>query len=475
MWRLLTLVLVCAGLWGASLALPMTDDERQLRSIVSIAVQQPAGQTDLANSTGAQGNVATVPVNRAYLPEGAQLSATSPEAPALITVDEYAALDVKTLAESTPVASAALDANPPAKIPAVKPLRNIAEALAVAEVATPAPVEIKRPKAKSTKTEQLAQVNQPEAMSPPAKSGVTTVESRKTRGTASIVVAANDVDVAKPAEPALQKLANSVTLAVSPPPIAATPDDKARRNLTRALQRELVRLGCLNSGITGAWDAPTRQAMTEFNAAIKSGLPSDGPDGIALSLAQTRQGRACGSTPGVVVAIAKPSLVTVPAIVTVPVTGVEASTTANTTLAANTAAEAPSVKVDAMPEPVVEELVAKQVAAEASEAAPIKSARRAAAARRVTPVRKAAPRQVVVAEAKVRRPRPQIRQLARSRQLTIARRYPSYQILQASLFRPLVVLRPRAQVQRIRYRPRRALRSWEYTNGSVPGLPKWMR
>jgi peptidoglycan hydrolase-like protein with peptidoglycan-binding domain len=80
-------------------------------------------------------------------------------------------------------------------------------------------------------------------------------------------------------------------------PAAATartidPDD--RDGLTRALQRELRRVGCYNGEITGVWTTSSRMAMKSFIERVNASLPIDNPDPVLLSLVQGHQERACG-------------------------------------------------------------------------------------------------------------------------------------------------------------------------------------
>jgi hypothetical protein len=74
---------------------------------------------------------------------------------------------------------------------------------------------------------------------------------------------------------------------------AVPPGDRVA--LTRALQRELRRVGCYGGDINGVWTTSSRMAMKSFVDHVNAALPIDSPDHILLSLVQGHQGTACGS------------------------------------------------------------------------------------------------------------------------------------------------------------------------------------
>jgi hypothetical protein len=71
------------------------------------------------------------------------------------------------------------------------------------------------------------------------------------------------------------------------------PGDRAA--LTRALQRELKRVGCYSGEITGVWTTSSRMAMKAFTERVNASLPIDTPDQVLLSLVQGHQDKACGT------------------------------------------------------------------------------------------------------------------------------------------------------------------------------------
>ena len=74
---------------------------------------------------------------------------------------------------------------------------------------------------------------------------------------------------------------------------AKSVDDAARSQLTRDIQRELKRVGCLTSDASGEWNDATRQAMKAFIDRVNATLPIDQPDHILKTLVQGHPGNAC--------------------------------------------------------------------------------------------------------------------------------------------------------------------------------------
>ncbi len=64
--------------------------------------------------------------------------------------------------------------------------------------------------------------------------------------------------------------------------------------LTRKIQRELRRVGCLRSAADGVWGSGTERAMRRFSERIEADLPVDGPDAVLLILLEKFDNRACG-------------------------------------------------------------------------------------------------------------------------------------------------------------------------------------
>ncbi len=65
--------------------------------------------------------------------------------------------------------------------------------------------------------------------------------------------------------------------------------------LTRKIQRELRRVGCLRSAADGVWGSGTERAMRRFSERIDADLPVDGPDTVLLILLEKFDNRACGT------------------------------------------------------------------------------------------------------------------------------------------------------------------------------------
>jgi hypothetical protein len=81
-------------------------------------------------------------------------------------------------------------------------------------------------------------------------------------------------------------------------PAAQVQDTSVPRDpvsLAREIQRELKRVGCYHGELNGTWNAQSRSAMKKFADQVNAKLPVDRPDLILLRLAQSHQGRACGS------------------------------------------------------------------------------------------------------------------------------------------------------------------------------------
>lgn len=75
------------------------------------------------------------------------------------------------------------------------------------------------------------------------------------------------------------------------PETTARPLDRV--SLTRALQRELKRVGCYHGEINGEWTDSTRRAMKWFTDQVNAKLPVGEPDQVLLSLVQGDLDRGC--------------------------------------------------------------------------------------------------------------------------------------------------------------------------------------
>ena len=98
----------------------------------------------------------------------------------------------------------------------------------------------------------------------------------------------------KPSEPD-----QSTPAALSPwlslPPQATAPP-LAGMFLTRALQRELKRVGCYHGEINGEWTSSTRGAMQAFMDVVNAKLPVAEPNQVLLALMQSGLDRGCNES-----------------------------------------------------------------------------------------------------------------------------------------------------------------------------------
>jgi hypothetical protein len=79
-----------------------------------------------------------------------------------------------------------------------------------------------------------------------------------------------------------------------PQRILSLPGDRSQ--LARALQRELLRVGCYDREINGVWTTSSRMAMQTFLERVNAALPFDQPDVVLLNLVQAHKGAACGKS-----------------------------------------------------------------------------------------------------------------------------------------------------------------------------------
>jgi hypothetical protein len=102
---------------------------------------------------------------------------------------------------------------------------------------------------------------------------------------APAVTAAAPQVVAKPVEPPVPQPAKRLKI-----------EDEGKVTLTRDIQRELKRVGCLQGDADGTWNASTKQAMKQFIDRVNATLPTDEPDHILKTLVQGHPGNACGKS-----------------------------------------------------------------------------------------------------------------------------------------------------------------------------------
>lgn len=75
------------------------------------------------------------------------------------------------------------------------------------------------------------------------------------------------------------------------------PRNQPRQEIARALQAELKRIGCYAGDIDGEWGPGSRRSLRAFIEQANSGLSSDEPELIHLTLARGYSGIACRSGP----------------------------------------------------------------------------------------------------------------------------------------------------------------------------------
>jgi len=89
-----------------------------------------------------------------------------------------------------------------------------------------------------------------------------------------------------PTEPA-EPQAEIATIRPRPPlSVQTVPPPLDGVSLTRALQRELKKIGCYRGDINGVWTSATRQAMKAFTDLANAKLPIDQPNHVLLALVQ---------------------------------------------------------------------------------------------------------------------------------------------------------------------------------------------
>jgi hypothetical protein len=81
-----------------------------------------------------------------------------------------------------------------------------------------------------------------------------------------------------------------------PQPAKRSKADEDRTQLSREIQRELRRVGCLQSEPDGNWNSSTRAAMKTFVERVNATLPTDEPDHILKTLVQGHPGNACAKS-----------------------------------------------------------------------------------------------------------------------------------------------------------------------------------
>ncbi len=70
-------------------------------------------------------------------------------------------------------------------------------------------------------------------------------------------------------------------------------DRLSGRDLARALQHELKRVGCLSGAVDGLWGAGSRQALAKFNQSARANAQTGTPSQNALTIVTRSAGRVC--------------------------------------------------------------------------------------------------------------------------------------------------------------------------------------
>jgi len=93
---------------------------------------------------------------------------------------------------------------------------------------------------------------------------------------------------------ALPAAAQTPIAAVSgTPTVQAEPEPAENRELARALQRELKRLGCYDGEANGIWTQKSRAAYRSFVRQAKLSVDGEGPDVAVLDAASAARVRVC--------------------------------------------------------------------------------------------------------------------------------------------------------------------------------------
>jgi hypothetical protein len=68
-----------------------------------------------------------------------------------------------------------------------------------------------------------------------------------------------------------------------------------RYQIAAALQAELLRRGCYQGPVSGAWTSASRRAMQSFTEAVNASLPVDKPDAVLVALLQSNPNTRCAA------------------------------------------------------------------------------------------------------------------------------------------------------------------------------------
>lgn len=122
---------------------------------------------------------------------------------------------------------------------------------------------------------------------PVSRSATSTTISSATAAAWQVLRLPGPTEPAEPqAEIATIRPRTPLSLQTVPPPLDGV-------SLTRALQRELKKIGCYRGDINGVWTRATRQAMKAFTHLANARLPVDQPNHVLLALLQSDLHQGC--------------------------------------------------------------------------------------------------------------------------------------------------------------------------------------
>lgn len=122
------------------------------------------------------------------------------------------------------------------------------------------------------------------------------IDARKTKEQAQMQVAAADQGraiVAVPDNPAAQAPTNVAALPPPAAPSAPAPAATAPADLSRLVQSELVRVGCLSGAVDGNWGAGSQRSLSQFNRYAGTSLDVKLASTDALDTVKSKQSRVC--------------------------------------------------------------------------------------------------------------------------------------------------------------------------------------
>lgn len=129
----------------------------------------------------------------------------------------------------------------------------------------------------------------------PASSAKVKVERRTAAAENSVQPTATSWERGTAVAPNANAQAATTRTRIAPEKPEQAPVVLSGYELTRALQKELQRVGCYHGEIDGDWGPGSKRAMSGFTDRVNASLPIDTPDHILLRMVQGYVGEACGS------------------------------------------------------------------------------------------------------------------------------------------------------------------------------------